>query len=84
MKSRLPKRRCVRFRSVELPGKNGRWICDRLLDREVRSRLFSINAFGWFLTAAALTLGAPFWFDLLNQFINLRGAGAKPAREDKK
>jgi hypothetical protein len=51
---------------------------------EFKSRLFSINAFGWFLTAAALTLGAPFWFDLLNQFINLRGAGAKPAREDGK
>lgn len=39
---------------------------------------------GWFLTAAALTLGAPFWFDLLNKFINLRGAGSKPEREDKK
>lgn len=39
---------------------------------------------GWLLTAAALSLGAPFWFDLLNQFINLRGAGARPAREDKK
>ena len=34
--------------------------------------------------AAALSLGAPFWFDLLNKFINLRGAGQKPARDDKK
>jgi hypothetical protein len=39
---------------------------------------------GWLLTAAALTLGAPFWFDLLSKFINLRGAGAKPQRADEK
>ena len=39
---------------------------------------------GWLLTAAALTLGAPFWFDLLNKFVNLRGAGEKPVREDQK
>jgi hypothetical protein len=39
---------------------------------------------GWMLTAAALTLGAPFWFDLLQKFINIRGAGGKPKREDQK
>jgi len=37
---------------------------------------------GWLLTAAALSLGAPFWFDLLSKFMNVRGAGAKPARAD--
>lgn len=39
---------------------------------------------GWLLTAAALTLGAPFWFDLLQKFVNLRAAGTKPKREDGK
>jgi hypothetical protein len=34
---------------------------------------------GWILTALALSLGAPFWFDLLNKFINIRAAGTKPA-----
>ena len=43
-----------------------------------------IQILGWLLTAAALSLGAPFWFDLLNKFINLRGAGEKPKREDQK
>ena len=43
-----------------------------------------LHLLGWLLTAAALSLGAPFWFDLLKKFINLRGAGQKPAREDKK
>ena len=48
------------------------------------SKLTLVQFLGWILTAAALSLGAPFWFDLLNQFINLRGAGAKPVREDQK
>lgn len=30
--------------------------------------------FGWFFTAAALSLGAPFWFDLLNKFMLARSA----------
>lgn len=33
--------------------------------------------FGILLTAIALSLGAPFWFDLLNKFVNLRGNSKK-------
>jgi hypothetical protein len=33
---------------------------------------------GWILTAIALSLGGPFWFDLLNKFINIRSAGRSP------
>lgn len=32
---------------------------------------------GFLLTALAISLGAPFWFDLLNKFINLRASGKK-------
>lgn len=35
--------------------------------------------FGWLLTGFAISLGASFWFDLLNKFIKLRENGAKPA-----
>ena len=30
---------------------------------------------GWLITIAAVSLGAPFWFDLLGKVTNLRGAG---------
>jgi hypothetical protein len=30
---------------------------------------------GWVLSIAAVSLGAPFWFDTLSRFVNLRGAG---------
>lgn len=32
---------------------------------------------GWLITAAAVSLGAPFWFDLLGKVANLRGSGGK-------
>ena len=34
---------------------------------------------GWLLTGFAVTFGAPFWFDVLGRFANLRAAGRKPA-----
>lgn len=33
---------------------------------------------GWLLTAIAASLGAPFWFDTLNKFMNIRSAGTAP------
>jgi hypothetical protein len=38
---------------------------------------------GWLITALAVSLGAPFWFDLLNKFINIRGAGKAPEEQPK-
>ncbi len=32
---------------------------------------------GWLITAFAIMLGAPFWFDLLSKLISLRGVGTK-------
>jgi hypothetical protein len=38
---------------------------------------------GWVITALALSLGAPFWFDLLNKLMKLRGSIATPTSDDK-
>jgi hypothetical protein len=37
-----------------------------------------LRFWGWLLTALAISLGAPFWFDLLNKFMKLREGGPKP------
>ena len=37
---------------------------------------------GWLLTIFAVSLGAPFWFDLMNRMANLRNAGRSPNREE--
>lgn len=34
--------------------------------------------FGWCLTAAAVSLGAPFWFDTLKRFVSIRSSGKSP------
>ena len=34
---------------------------------------------GWLITIFAISLGAPFWFDVLGRVAQLRGAGQKPA-----
>lgn len=36
---------------------------------------------GWLLTVIAVSLGAPFWFDVLMKVANLRANGPKPRRE---
>jgi hypothetical protein len=38
-----------------------------------------LKVIGWLITGLAVALGAPFWFDLLNKLVNLRGAGPRPA-----
>lgn len=50
---------------------------------------FWLYILGCLITAIALSLGAPFWFDLLNKLVKLRGAGTpekteKMATENKK
>ena len=41
---------------------------------------WGVKVFGVLFTAVAVAMGAPFWFDLLNRFVNLRGGGGRPPR----
>jgi len=40
--------------------------------------LWATRAAGWLLTAFALSLGAPFWFDVLNKLVNMRHGMRRP------
>lgn len=48
-------------------NKQWRWSC---LPRDASE--WTKTLFGWFLTIAAISLGAPFWFDLLGKVANLK------------
>ena len=39
---------------------------------------WGVKILGWMVTALAISLGAPFWFDLLRKIVNIRGSGNKP------
>ena len=46
-------------------------------------RGFVPKLLGFLFTAVALSLGAPFWFDVLNKIINIRSAGRAPNERPK-
>ena len=41
---------------------------------------FLVKILGLLLTAFAISLGAPFWFDTLGMFVQIRGTGKKPEK----
>ena len=51
----------------------------RRLPRDIQGWL--VKVVGLLFTAVALSLGAPFWFQLLNRFVNLRLGGPPPPKE---
>jgi hypothetical protein len=46
-------------------------------------RILSFHLLGWLITALAATLGAPFWFDMLNKVIAIRSVGKSPEERPK-
>ena len=51
--------------SVSVPHTVGDWV---------------LKLMGLFLTTGAVSLGAPFWFDVLNKLVNLRSSGNRPEK----
>lgn len=43
----------------------------------------SVALLGWVATASSALFGAPFWFDLLQRLVNVRGTGPKPGAVNK-
>ena len=43
---------------------------------------WSTRVLGWLVTAVAISLGAPFWFDLLKRVINLKNEMARRPRKE--
>lgn len=46
--------------------------------RLIGAELSLQNLIGWLLTAFAISFGAPFWFDVLKKFANVRSVGLRP------
>lgn len=47
----------------------------RIGDGEVGIKHWLIRLLGWLITALAISLGAPFWFDVLKRIITIRSSG---------
>ncbi|MEO5928537.1 MAG: hypothetical protein ABIR47_01275 [Candidatus Kapaibacterium sp.] len=70
------------LRTIRQAGLPIGWDCGnpRIVPRDLAGWLTKIV--GWILTAAAISLGAPFWFDTLNKFIVVRST-VKPREKSK-
>jgi hypothetical protein len=44
----------------------------------------ALKIFGILITAGATAQGAPFWFDILKRFVNIRGTGPNPSEKEAK
>jgi hypothetical protein len=56
------------YKTAQVPATLGGWL---------------VKLLGLLISVFAVSLGAPFWFDTLNKFINLRGAGTPPGEPKK-
>lgn len=63
---RSPANDCLHSRKVERSGRDTKWTVGLSF-----WPAFQLIA-GWFITALAVMLGAPFWFDVLNKFMVIR------------
>ncbi len=69
----------ARIKDLKLPigwhDKEGKWISKGFAGTD-----WFIKLMGILITALAASLGAPFWFQLLNKVVDLRAAGKQPAK----
>lgn len=65
----------------ELPIGGLEWVDNQLKINDL-PRIIFYDIFGMVVTAFAIMMGAPFWFDLLKKVVNVRNAGPKPRTSD--
>jgi hypothetical protein len=67
------------IRGLELPmGWSRQWEAIKGLSGETAVVFWFLKVLGLLLTALAASLGAPFWFDVLDKFISIRSSGDPP------
>jgi hypothetical protein len=69
------------------------WSTVNLSQQEEEGKGWQLNGFsfaplrrilGWMVSGFAISMGAPFWFELLGKIINVRNTGPKPASSAEK
>jgi hypothetical protein len=64
--------------TLPIGWQNGRWAGTF---QPFNASVFLIALIGWLITALSTLFGAPFWFDLLQNFIRLKGTGPSPVEK---
>lgn len=64
--------------TLPIGWQNGRWAGTF---QPFNASVFLIALIGWLITALSTLFGAPFWFDLLQNFVRLKGSGPSPVEK---
>src|SRR6266545_741300 len=59
------------------------WGCKDSLVNVAAADVVRFHFWGWILSIFAVSLGAPFWFDMLNKIITIRSSGRAPEEKPK-
>lgn len=51
-------------------------------DKATKPEAWLARLLGWVITILAITMGAPFWFDVVTRLTNIRATGVRPKRAD--
>jgi hypothetical protein len=62
---------------------NEKDLLGQLVGWQSKDNFNRLTPLGWLLTVLAVSLGAPFWFDMLNKIMNVRFAGKSPDEKAK-
>ena len=67
-----------------IPGRDnqGQPICNGITNLPFDLNGWLAKVLGMLMTGLAAAQGAPFWFDILKKFINVRGTGANPVEQN--
>jgi len=59
------------------------WGCEDSAVKVAATDVVRFHFWGWILSIFAVSLGAPFWFDMLNKIITIRSSGRAPEEKPK-
>ena len=86
--AQTPEKDVITPQEKQLLGQVAGWQGDRYSDRPQHKTAADFGLWiwyllknrlgGWLITMLAVSLGAPFWFDTLSRFMNVRSAGKPP------
>lgn len=92
--AQTPEKDVITPQEKQLLGQVAGWQGDRYSDRPQHKTAADFGLWiwyllknrlgGWLITMLAVSLGAPFWFDTLSRFMNVRSAGKPPDQSSDK
>lgn len=68
---------CIQ-KQLECSSDDEMGFCSKLVFVSRTGQWTAKSIIGWLITALAISLGAPFWYDLLKKLVNMRGSGTNP------